>query len=70
MSKQCYACYAPCYLWLKLEDYPGMYLCMEHNDMMYEDPAAVMSLAADKQEKIDKRGRMKKEEKKKKRGRT
>ena len=43
---------------------------MKQNDMMYEAPEKVMKSAADKQDKIDKRGRMKKEEKKKKRGRT
>ena len=63
--KHCKACYQPAARWLKLEDYPGMYLCPKHDEIMYDDPAAVMALVADKQEKIDKRNRMKKEEKSK-----
>ncbi len=60
MNKQCQACYQTAFRWFKLEDYPGMYLCVEHYDMMYEAPERVINLTADKQEKIDKRGRMKK----------
>ena len=60
MSKQCHACYQTGWVWLKLEDYPGLYLCPKHYEMMYDDPGAVMTLVADKQEKLDKRNRMKK----------
>ena len=42
-----------------------MYLCVKHYDMMYEAPEKVIKLVADKQEKIDKRGRMKKKGKSK-----
>jgi hypothetical protein len=47
-------------MWVKQDDYPGFYLCHIHLKAMEENPDKILKLVNDKQERKDKRGRVKK----------